>query len=207
MLIWINKDLITVNYWICYSCSSQYFLVYLAFEVIRFVQKILIYVFSHIAATAQLTLVSVTKIFIPNGVEVTFNFSLNWKVEYCCRDNRCKFVEEHKFNFKGVSVNTHRLIIHNPDDESNGNYSCYGDSDPLIDTDLLLCLKITGEHHNVLTSILIVFPIKSVFFYDLLTLLILRQICMPLFITSHVFNFQVQSFPSMNEQDEFYCNF
>lgn len=124
---------------------------------------ILIYVFSHIAATAQLTLVSVTKIFIPNGIKVTFKLPSNWTAEYCCRDDKCKFVEGHA-KFDKVCVKKDGLIIHNPDEKSNGNYSCYGDSDPPINTDLLLCLKITGEHFNPLTSILIVFPIKSVFY-------------------------------------------
>lgn len=103
------------------------------------------------AATAQLPLVLVTN-GNGDGKKVTLEFPSNWTIEYCCRDNRCKFLE--KCDQKPeVSV----LNIYN--EECNPIYSCYGDSDP----DLLLGLNITGEHFNPLTSIFIVFPIKSVF--------------------------------------------
>lgn len=76
----------------------------------------------------------------------------------------CKFLES-DISFHKVKIDKKSLTIEkNPNEQSIGNYSCYGDSDPQIDTDLLLCLKITGEHFNPLTSLLIVFPIKSVFY-------------------------------------------
>lgn len=106
--------------------------------------KILIpwYDFSHWTATVQLPLVSVS---LQEGSKVTFKLPQGWKVQYCCRDNKCECVSGESEDIHRVSVTNSFLTINNIEQEHSGKYTCYEDSQ--TNTDQRLSLNITiGEH-------------------------------------------------------------
>ena len=93
---------------------------------------------SHVAATIQLSLASVTWIQLQEGTSVTFKFRQGCRIEECCRGQQC------------VSVNNCLLTIHNLTLHDSGHYACICGPDYYT---LTLSVIVTrGEHFNPLTS-------------------------------------------------------
>lgn len=94
--------------------------------------------FSHVAATIQLPLVSVTHLWLQEGSSVTFKCPQQWKVK-------------HSFKPSGVTETNCPLTINNFKPGDRGIYIFYGSSNSPADIAHLLTIE-GGELFNPLTS-------------------------------------------------------